>query len=304
MRNISPYLKALKAFEAAARHQSFSQAAQELYVTPAAVGQLVKQLETQLGVELFQRQSAGQQRLTLSDRAKHALPDIQTGFEYLGKGLACLQQCADNRILTLTVSPAFASKWLLPRLEDFQQCHPHIAVRLYTDSKPLDFQEFGIDIGIRYGTGQWAGLASEKLFDEQVFPVCSPELAEQFADPAQLAQATLIHDVTLDTSAGFISWQQWFSHADIPAKPLKQGLHLDNSALALQSAIEGRGVALARSVLVQDDLASKRLVRLFPEINCLARLAYYVVFRAESGQLEKVRLFREWLGGILDFEAV
>ncbi len=295
MKNITPYLKSLNAFEATARHQSFSAAAKELFVTPAAVGQLVKQLENQLGVKLFQRTAGGQQRLALTNAAKNALPDVQTGLVYLAKGLAALKNEQENQTLALAVSPAFASKWLLRRLEQFYAIYPNLAIRLHTDPKPIDFIEQNIDIGIRYGGGKWAGLLSEKLFDETLFPVCSPALAARFQNPIELTHATLIHDSTMDASTGFISWQQWFAAAKIPVAMLKQGLRLDNSALVLQAAIDRQGVALARSIMAKDDLENGKLVRLFPEIDCLTSLAYYLVFPAEKAEWEKVRVFREWI---------
>lgn len=298
MKNITPYLKSLKAFEAAARHQSFAGAAKELYVTPAAVGQLVKQLEAQLGVELFHRATSGQHRLTLTDNAKNALADIQLGFEYLGKGLDTMKASVNDNILTLTASPAFATKWLLPKIERFYSQYPDISLRLVTDSRPLDFAEQGIDAGIRYGKGEWAGLQAVKLFDESVFPVCSPDFLQKIDEnePLALTQAPLIHDTSMGEKTGFVSWQNWFAHAKMPVAILKQGLQINNSAAVLQAAIDGQGVALARSIMVQQDLDAGRLVRLFPEIKCLSALAYYLVYRPESEQLAKIGKFKDWLG--------
>lgn len=297
MKNITPYLKSLKAFEAASRHQSFTGASKELYVTPAAVGQLVKQLEEQLGVELFHRSTSGQHRLTLTDGAKNALADIQLGFEYLAKGLNTMQACVNDNILTLTVSPAFAAKWLMPKIEHFYRQYPDINLRLFTDSRPLDFAEQGIDAGIRYGKGEWVGLQAVKLFDETVFPVCSPEFLQNIDqnEPLLLIQAPLIHDTSMGQETGFITWQNWFAHANIPVAMLKQGLQINNSAAVLQAAIDGQGVALARSVMAQQDIDAGKLVHLFPNIKCLSALAYYLVYRPESAELKKVVKLKEWL---------
>lgn len=296
MKNITPYLKALKAFESTARLGSFSEAGKELFVTSAAVGQLVKQLEHQLNIPLFHRQKGGVQRLQLTEQAKNALPDIQAGFEHLTQGLTKLQQKQHNH-LTVTISPALASKWLLPRLTDFQIRYPEISLRLHTDIRPLDFLADDIDIGIRYGYGDWAELVSEKLFDEEIFPVCSPKWLERYPiqHPLELASEMFIHDVSLDSQSGFVSWQHWLNNADVPVQLSKQGLQINNSAAVLQAAIDGQGVALARSVLVKDDVASGRLIRLFPHIRYKSPLAYYVVYPHLYQHQEKIQCFKAWL---------
>ncbi|QEY24035.1 transcriptional regulator GcvA [Neisseria animalis] len=300
MKPLTPYLKSLKAFESTARLGSFSEAGKELFVTSAAVGQLVKQLETQLGTPLFHRSQSGKTRLALTEPAKQALPDIQAGFARLEKGLAQLQQANNPCALTLTTSPAFAAKWLLPRLEQFQTAHPDIAVRLHTDLQLLDFAAHDIDAGIRYGKGSWANLHSEKLLDEEIFPVCSPNWLARHptSEPFELLNATLIHDVSLDSQSGFMSWQQWFEDAGVPVFLLKQGLQINNSAAVLQAAIDGQGVALARSVMAKDDAASGRLVRLFPDIKSVSPLSYFLVYPKEYGNRQKIKLFQEWLLGV------
>lgn len=170
------YMNAMRAFEASARHQSFSAAAVELNVTPAAIGQLVRSLEGWLGTPLFHRSSSGRVRLIPTEAAQRALPDIRAGFDRLNLGLARLKEGSANGVLTVTVSPAFASKWLLPRIDRFQTAWPDTDVRLDTSLKLLDFVSQGIDIGVRYGAGVWPGLVAEKLMDEEIYPVCSPML--------------------------------------------------------------------------------------------------------------------------------
>ncbi|MDU8923786.1 transcriptional regulator GcvA [Pasteurellaceae bacterium LIM206] len=297
MKSITPYLKALKAFEAAARYSSFSQAADELFVTSAAVGQLVRNLEEQLGTELFHRNQSGQARLTLTETAAAALPDIQAGFDLLNRGFKRLQQAKNPCVLTVTTSPAFAAKWLLPRLEHFQNRHPDITVRLHTDSKSLDFALLDIDLGVRYGKGSWDGLTSELLMKEEVFPVCSPQwlATHPVSQVEDLLQATLIYDLSMESGQGFVPWQQWFERADVSAFMLKPMLQINNSAAVLQATIEGQGIALARSQMAKDDLACGRLVRLFPEISYPAPLAYYVVYQLQDGEKAKVAAFKEWL---------
>lgn len=292
------HLNALRAFEASARHGSFSLAAAELNVTPAAVGQLVRTLEDWLGSPLFHRGSTGRARLVLTEAAERALPDIRAGFDSLSLGLARLQEVSSNGVLTVTVSPALAAKWLLPRLDRFQAAWPDIDVRLDTSLKLLDFAGQGIDIGVRYGRGAWSGLVADKLMDEEVYPVCSPGLAANdttFQSVADLAGHTLIHDLSVDAAAGFMTWEGWLQKAGAPSIPTARGLRINNSAAVLQAAIDGHGVALARSIMARDDLAAGRLVRLFPGITVPSPLAYYVVHRAECAALPKLAAFRDWL---------
>ena len=292
------FLNALRAFEASARHQSFSAAAIELNVTPAAVGQLVRSLEDWLGTPLFHRETGGRARLVPTDAAKRALPDIQAGFDRLSIGLGRLQEDARSGVLTVTASPAFAAKWLLPRIENFQALCPETDVRLDTNLKLMDFAAQGIDIGVRYGRGDWPGLVVEKLMDEQIYPVCSPDwLARNkpLKTPHDLAGKPLIHDLSVDTHIGFASWSAWLAHAGATEVESGRGMQVNNSAAVLQAAIDGYGIALARSVMARDDVAAGRLVQLFPNARQASELAYYIVYRAESASSPKLQAFREWL---------
>ncbi|WP_126284538.1 transcriptional regulator GcvA [Burkholderia stagnalis] len=291
------HLNALRAFEASARHQSFSAAAAELHVTPAAVGQLVRGLEEWLGTPLFRRGSSGRLRLVPTEAAERALPDIRAGFDRLTVGLERLKEGSASGVLTVAISPAFAAKWLLPRIERFQSAWPETDVRLDTNLKPVDFVTQQIDIGVRYGTGSWPGLVAEKLMDEDVYPVCSPELlrGHSLQRPADLARETLIHDLSMDSRTGFPAWDTWLQKAGVMDVATGRGMQINNSAAVLQAAIDGHGVALARSVMARDDLAARRLVRLFPEISYASPLAYYVVFREECSSLAKLVAFRDWL---------
>jgi len=292
------HLNALRAFEASARHQSFSAAAAELNVTPAAVGQLVRTLEDWLGTPLFHRGSSGRARLIVTDAAERALPDIRAGFDRLSIGMTLLQQASTGGVLTVTISPAFAAKWLLPRIDRFQCLCPETDVRLDTSLKPVDFAAQGIDIGVRYGNGHWPGLVAEKLMNEEVFPVCAPSVLQRVGHEPGLdvfAGETLIHDQSMDERAGFPSWDAWMLHAGIGAGSSNRALKINNSAAVLQAAIDGHGIALARSVMARDDLATGRLVRLFPDITLNSPLAYYVVYRTDSATLPKLVRFRDWL---------
>jgi len=292
------HLNALRAFEASARHQSFSAAAAELHLTPAAVGQLVRTLEEWLGTPLFARSASGRARLIATEAAERALPDIRAGFDRLALGLERLKEGSLNGVLTVTVSPAFAAKWLLPRIDRFQTAWPDTDVRLETSLKPLDFVAQRVDIGVRYGMGSWSGLTADKLMDEEVYPVCSPRLLREHGrqqKPSDLAHETLIHDLSMDGQAGFPTWDAWLRKAGVTDIDATRGMRINNSAAVLQAAIEGHGIALARSVMARDDLASGRLVRLFPEITFASTLAYYVVYRPECASLPRLAAFREWL---------
>lgn len=291
------HLNALRAFEASARHESFSAAAAELHVTPAAVGQLVRTLEESLGTPLFHRGTSGRTRLAPTEAARRALPDIRAGFDRLSLGVARLKEGSPSGVLTVTVSPAFAAKWLLPRIERFQAAFPETDVRLDVSIEILDFVTRGIDIGVRYGAGSWPGLAAEKLMDEEIYPVCSPALLRhnrRLRKPSDLASLKLIHDLSVDARSGFATWSAWLERAGADVET-KRGLRINNSAAVLQAAIDGHGVALARSPMARDDLAAGRLVRLFPEIEFASALAYYVVYRPECATLPRLVAFRDWL---------
>ncbi len=291
------HLNALRAFEASARHQSFSAAAAELNVTPAAVGQLVRTLEDWLGTPLFLRSTSGRARLIPTETAERALPDIRMGFDRLALGLERLREGSTGGVLTVTVSPAFAAKWLLPRIDRFQITWPDTDVRLDTNHKPVDFVAQRVDIGVRYGMGSWPGLKADKLMDEEIYPVCSPELLRQqyLYKPGDLVHETLIHDLSMDGHANFPTWETWMEKAGVTDITPKRGMQINNSAAVLQAAIEGHGIALARSIMARDDLASGRLVRLFPDISFPSELAYYIVYRPECVSLPKLMAFRNWL---------
>ncbi|MCG9494482.1 transcriptional regulator GcvA [Acinetobacter pittii] len=293
------YLNALRAFEASARHQSFSAAAEELNVTPAAIGQLVRSLEEWLGVSLFHRNTGGKARLVATEIALIALPDIRAGFDRLSIGLEKLKTNSSTGVLTVAISPAFAAKWLLPRIDKFQAMYPETDVRIDTNLKPVDFISNGIDIGVRYGRGSWSGLKAEKLMDEEVFPVCSPsfyqEYQQQLQSPQSLLNLPLIHDLSMDNSSDFTTWDTWLHFNQITEDHTERGMKINNSASVLQAAIDGRGIALARSVMAHDDLKTGRLMRLYPEMKCASTLAYYIVYRDECHTLPKLLAFRDWL---------
>jgi LysR family glycine cleavage system transcriptional activator len=288
------HLNALRAFEAAARHLSFAAAADELSVTASAISQQIQTLEEYLGASLFVRAKNG---LVLTPAARDAYSDIRDGLAQLGTGLTRLRGVSVDNIVTMTVMPSFAAKWLLPRIDRFRTQHPEVEVRLDTTGRVANLVEEGIDIGIRYGLGGYPGLVCEKLVGESVFPVCSPVFAA--AEGGQitllrLASMPLIHDTTIDFDPSFPDWRTWFAARGMTGLDLARGLRLSSSLLTIQAAIDGQGVALARSVLVDEDLRAGRLIRVFDDVEP-TQCAYHVVYPEKALARAKVRAMRDWL---------
>lgn len=296
--DLPKHLNALRAFEATARHQSFSGAAKELNVTSAAVGQLVRTLEDLMGVTLFYRYSSGKQRLKLTESGKVLLPDIQTGFDFIKLGIKKVKLSSMDKKLTVAISPTFATKWLLPKIDNFQRANPEIEISFDTDLKPIDFNIRGIDIAVRYGAGSWEGLVAEKLMEEEIYPVCSPSFYHQYQDKLsdlqKVTELPLIHCQALNSQSGFTSWQKWLHENSIQSNN-EAGFKINNSAAVLQLAMDGHGVALARSAIAHDDLKAGRLVRVYPNIQRQSDLAYYLVYHEESFEFPKIVAFRNWI---------
>ncbi len=291
------HLNALRAFEAAARHRSYVGAAAELNVTPAAVSQLVRSLEQALGVVLFQRAQSGAARLRPTEPALAALADLQAGFDLLQQALGRLKLGAERAIVRVTVPPALADKWLLGRLERFGAQHPHIELRVETNPRLADFTADQVDVGIRYGAGHWAGLHATRLMGDAFFPVCSPALqrgARALACAADLRHHALIHDMSMRGEPAFTSWQSWLACAGVAGIDTIRGMQVNDSAAVVQAVIAGAGVALGRSVLVDEDLAAGRLVRPFGAAQA-SRFAYFLVRREQGAPAPAVAAFCAWL---------
>jgi len=285
-----PSLNGLRAFEAAARHLSFTRAAAELNVTQTAISHQIRRLEEQLGVRLFLRQSRA---LLLTREAQEYLPAVRAAFEDLRLATERLRRPEKAQALTVSTMASLAAKWLLPRLAGFQEAHPGIEVRISTSSHLVDFRREEVDVAIRYGRGRWPGLTADWLMAEDIFPVCSPALltgAKPLKRPQDLAHHTLIH-ATLSRE----DWQLWLTAAGLPtALASRPGLNFDLSLMALQAAIDGLGVALGRTPFVEADIAAGRLVVPF-DVKLPAEAGFYVVAPQETAETPKIALFRDWL---------
>jgi len=288
------HLNALRAFEAAARLASFAKAADELSVTPAAISQQITTLENYLGLKLFKRVARG---VLLTEAAQQMMPELRDGFDLLATGLARARGDAQRRALIVSLAPSLAAKWLMPRLERFTTQHPAIDIRLDTTTRLVDFAREEVDLAVRFGAGRWPGLAVERLMDEEVFPVCSPKLlhsGKPLRTPTDLAQHTLIHDASMPAQSAFPQWSVWLEAAGVPGVQTRRGLQVDASMLAIQAAIDGHGVALGRSVLVADDLATGRLVKPLPS-SLRLRFSYYIVHPSRLTAAHAVEAFKAWL---------
>lgn len=287
-RNVPP-LRALRAFEAAARLLSFTEAAEELHVTQAAVSLQIKHLEELLGIQLFRRLN---RRLVLTEEGQIYLPEIREGLEHLAAATARMARRHRQGHLTVSVLPSFASRWLIPRLWRFHQAHPDIQVRISAFEWMVDFDKEDVDLAVRYGSGSWPGLAAELLFHEKVFPVCSPELIRgdtPLDEPADLARFTLLHD---DYSRE--DWRAWLNAAGVRDADPEKGMSFSHSSLMLQAAERGLGVALGRSPLVRDELERGTLVAPF-DLSLPGEFAYYVVYPPHTAEYPRIRAFRDWL---------
>jgi LysR family glycine cleavage system transcriptional activator len=286
-----PSLNGLRAFEAAARHLSFTLAAAELNVTQTAISHQIKRLEQELGVKLFVRQNRA---LALTPQALAYLPGIRAAFNDLRLATDRLLRKDNDRVLTVTTLSSLAAKWLLPRLPAFQEAHPGIDVRITTSSALVDFRQGDVDAGIRYGRGQWPGLRADWLMADQLFPVCSPALlqgAKPLNSPKELAEHTL-----LSTSGGYADdWRLWLTAAGLPPDLSKRpGLSFDLVFMTVQAAIDGLGVAIGRTSYVETDVAKGRLVVPF-EITLPDDWGFYLVSPQASSDSPKLEAFRQWL---------
>ena len=283
-----PSLNALKAFEAAARHESFTKAAEELYVTQGAVSHQVKALEADLGFRLFQRE---RQRLVITDAGRSYLEVVRDAFDRLAAGTERLLQRQQAGVLTVSTSPNFAAKWLVHRLGRFAERHPSVDLRVSASLHHVDFARDDVDLAIRHGDGSWPGLHVTQLCVEALFPVCSPRLADDpqrpLRVPSDLARHVLVHLDRRD------DWGKWLLAAGVEAD-LKRGLVLNQASMAIDAAVDGQGVSLARTALAASDLIAGRLVRPF-DLELPVPYSYWIVCPKATANLPKIAVFRDWL---------
>lgn len=285
-----PPLNGLRAFEAAARHLSFTKAAEELHVTQAAVSHQIKNLEERLGMRLFRRLNRA---LLLTDEGQRLFLPVRDAFERLAEAVEGLRARDTGGPLTVSVLPSFAAKWLVPRLSRFQERCPDIDLRITALERLVDLVRDDVDIAIRFGSGTWPGLKAEMILEDRITPVCSPALAKRLREPADLAHATLLHE-TMEPMRNFPDWAAWLQAAGVSGVDVSRGLRFSHTHILLQAAIDGRGVALGQLPLAADDLAAGRLVAPF-DLSLPIGYAYYLVYLPEAAERPKIKAFREWV---------
>jgi LysR family glycine cleavage system transcriptional activator len=284
-----PPLNALRAFEAAARHLSFTTAASELNVTQAAVSHQIKGLEERLGLKLFRRVGRG---LLLTDAAQAYLAEIAIAFDRIAGATQRLYQHDAAGVLSATVLPSFAAKWLLPRLGRFRAAHPEIDLRISSSTEQVDLAREDFDFALRAGSGRYVGMRADLILTESFFPVCSPALLsgpKPLRVPRDLWSHTLLHDEPRDL------WQLWLKSVGIGDIDATRGPGFSDSGMLIQAAVEGQGVAIAKGTLAGDDLKAGRLVRPFDQSVPANNYSYWLVCPEASAERPKIVAFRNWI---------
>src|SRR6516225_2643003 len=287
MRPRLPPLNALKAFEAAARHESFTRAAEELCVTQGAVSHQVKALEAELAIKLFNRE---RQRLIITEAGRDYLAVVRDALDWIAVGTERLLQRQNAGVLTVSTSPDFAAKSLVHRLGHFAEAHSTIDLRVSATMHHVDFAREDVDMAVRHGDGNWPGLDAVELSAEQLFAVCSPKLlsGRRLGKPADILKFPLLH---LDSRA---DWRKWLRVAGISDDNVRHGPVLNRASMVIDAAINGQGIALARTTLAAWDLLNGRLVRPFPESLRLSK-TYWIVCPKATSKVPKIVTFRGWL---------
>lgn len=295
MRSLSR-LRSLQAFEAAARHRSFIRAAEELGITPTAVGQLVRSLEDWSGRPLFRRSRSGKERLSLTEEATAALEDISAGLDALENGMARLKSPGTRSSVLVTTSHALAANWLIYRLQRFSDLHPDIDIRLDVSDRTLDIARGEADIGVRCGPGGWRGLKAAKLMDEVIVAVTSPNLlTEGNPDAGWFARQQLIEDASPHPGGDFPSWRDWCGRFGMKQQSPASIMKINSASAAIQAAVTGHGIALVRRALVANLLATRQLQQVWPGQEWPINWSYYVVTAAGADRRREVRAFYDWL---------
>jgi LysR family transcriptional regulator, glycine cleavage system transcriptional activator len=282
-----PPLNALKAFEAAARSESFTRAAEELFVTQAAVSQQVKALEATLGLKLFNREK---QRLVITETGREYLAVVRDALDRIAVGTERIVQHQSSGVLTVSTSPDFAAKWLVHRLGRFAEAHPEIDLRVSATVRHVDLAREQVDLAIRHGNGHWAGLEVVRLCSEKLFPVCSPKL---IPGGARVLNAADLLKFPLLRLEGWSTWSRWFDAAGI-SNPVARGPVLNQASMLIDAAIDGQGIALARTALAASDLINGRLV-IPVNISLRMQNTYWIVCPKATSGVPKIKMFQDWL---------
>jgi LysR family glycine cleavage system transcriptional activator len=282
-----PPLNGLKAFEAAARSESFTRAAEELNVTQGAVSHQVKALEDTFGLKLFHRE---RQRLSLTEAGREYLTVIRDALDRIAVGTERLLQRQESGVLTVSTSPDFAAKWLVNRLGRFAEKHPGVDLRVSATTPHVDFARDDVDVAIRHGDGNWPGLDVQRLYSERLFPVCSPKLVagrRRILNASDLLKFPLLR---LDDAK---DWTRLFAAAGVKAA-VSHGPVINRASMLIDAAIDGQGIALARTALAAWDLINGRLVR---PVDVSLRMAntYWIVCPKVASNVPKIAAFRNWV---------
>ncbi|MFT6372840.1 MAG: LysR family glycine cleavage system transcriptional activator [Gammaproteobacteria bacterium] len=289
-----PPLNSLRAFEISGRRLSFSKAAAELNVTPGAISQQIRVLEEFLDVKLFKRRN---RTIVLTDAGQLCLPLITDGFTSLSEAVKSVRQFNCDGPLTISSAPTFVSKWLIPRLCKFHDLHPDIDVRIDASTRLADFIYDDIDVGIRFGTGEFPGLESIYLFSFDLIPVCSPKLINQGKGLRQLSDIrhqTLLHSDLVEFDPSWPDWTMWLATANVTGVDPTRGIFFSQNDMMLEAALGGQGIALVSSVAAANDIEAGRLVQPF-ETRLPVRLSYHFVTSKQKSTNKKVVAFRQWL---------
>lgn len=288
-----PPLAALHAFEAAARHEGFQRAGEELHVSAGAIGHHIKQLEAWLGVALFQRLPRGVMLTGAGQRYAHELRPI---LNQLADVSEAARRHGDDKVVTVTATSSLVTRWLMPRLGRLRDRHPQIELRVLGSTQPVDFARDGVDVAIRLGPGRYPGLKVDLLMEEWFSAVCSPAFRASAASlqlPADLLRYPLLHDEPEVRLPGEIDWARWLASCGVPYSG-NSGARFSHTYLCLDAAASGQGVAIAAGPLIGDDLRSGRLVRLF-EHKVRGPHCYYLLRSAQAEARPLVHAFCEWV---------
>ena len=290
-----PPLHALRAFEAAARHLSFSRAAEELGVSPAAVSQQIQQIEEFAGQPLFKRLT---RRVELTDAGAAAMPLVREAMSLFLEASRVMRLPLRGKRVSVSVAPSFAAKWLVPRLERFKELHPDIEIWVHADMALSDLAVADIDVAIRYGPGGYADVHAERLLAESVTPVCSPALLSgefKVAAPADLKNVGLLHDESVDRDPSCPTWGMWLAARGLDQVDGRKGQRFNQSSLVIEAAIAGKGVALAKRQLAAADIAAGRLLALFEGADQPVNFAYWLIWRRGRTHSPGLKAFLDWL---------